>query len=57
MPTPPSAALMKRKARQITDALRAVLAASEGAAFDHLIADLIDREPPLPEHLKHLVQS
>jgi hydrogenase expression/formation protein HypC len=39
------------EARLIGDALRAVLAAAEGRGYDHLIADLIDREPPLPAHL------
>jgi hydrogenase expression/formation protein HypC len=45
------------EARLISNALRAVLAASAGQAYDHLIADLVDREPPLPEHLKSLAQS
>lgn len=40
------------EARQIADALEAVAAAAEGRPFDHLLADLIDREPTLPEHLR-----
>jgi hydrogenase expression/formation protein HypC len=40
------------EARLIADALRAVMAAAQGRPFDHLIADLIDREPPLPDHLR-----
>jgi hydrogenase expression/formation protein HypC len=40
------------EARAIGDALRAVIAAAEGRDFAHLIADLVDREPPLPEHLR-----
>lgn len=40
------------EARQVSDALRAVLAAVDGRDFEHLIADLIDREPELPEHLR-----
>jgi hydrogenase expression/formation protein HypC len=40
------------EAALVSDALRAVLAASDGHDFDHLIADLIDREPQLPAHLR-----
>ncbi len=40
------------EAQQIADALRAVTAAAEGQPFEHLIADLIDREPTLPPHLQ-----
>ena len=40
------------EARQIADALRALDAAMAGQPFDHLIADLIDREPQLPAHLR-----
>lgn len=40
------------EAKQISDALQAVLKASDGQAFDHLLADLIDREPELPSHLR-----
>jgi hydrogenase expression/formation protein HypC len=45
------------EAELISNALRAVLAASSGASFDHLIADLVDREPPLPDHLLALVNA
>lgn len=40
------------EARQIADALEAVRRATAGAPFDHLLADLINREPQLPEHLR-----
>lgn len=40
------------EARQIGDALQAVTAAASGQPFEHLIADLIDREPQLPDHLR-----
>lgn len=36
----------------IKDALGAVLAAAEGQPYEHLIADLVDREPQLPPHLR-----
>lgn len=40
-------------ARQIGDALEAVERALAGdTAIDHLFADLIGREPQLPEHLR-----
>ena len=39
-------------ARQIGDALQAVTAAAAGQPFEHLLADLIDREPQLPPHLR-----
>ncbi len=40
------------EAAQITDAISAVSAAADGAPFEHLIADLVDRDPELPAHLK-----
>ena len=40
------------EARQIADALSAVTAAAAGQPFEHLIADLVDREPELPPHLR-----
>ena len=40
------------EARQIGDALQAVAAAAAGQPFEHLIADLIEREPELPPHLR-----
>jgi hydrogenase expression/formation protein HypC len=45
-------ALEAAEAQQIADALRAVDAAARGQPFEHLIADLIDREPELPPHLR-----
>ncbi len=39
-------------AQDVTNALRAVLAAIDGADFEHLLGDLADREPQLPEHLR-----
>ncbi len=40
------------EAQLIDDALDGLAAAMDGQAFDHLFADLIDREPQLPEHLR-----
>lgn len=43
----------EQKARQMADALEALHLAMQGdTRIDHLFADLIDREPPLPEFLK-----
>ncbi|MCI4664575.1 MAG: HypC/HybG/HupF family hydrogenase formation chaperone [Neomegalonema sp.] len=39
-------------AKQSADALQALHLAMRGENFDHLFADLIDREPQLPEHLR-----
>ncbi|MER2605544.1 MAG: HypC/HybG/HupF family hydrogenase formation chaperone [Siculibacillus sp.] len=36
----------------IENALQGVAAALEGRAFDHLFADLVDREPQLPDFLR-----
>lgn len=44
--------LGSQEAAEIEDALRAVEAASEGRPFEHLLSDLIDREPQLPAHLR-----
>lgn len=44
--------LEREEARLIDDALAGLEAAMEGRDFDHLFADLIDREPQLPEHLR-----
>jgi hydrogenase expression/formation protein HypC len=41
-----------QEARLVEDALGAVVAAASGAPFEHLIADLVDREPTLPPHLR-----
>jgi hydrogenase assembly chaperone HypC/HupF len=40
------------QARRVLDALRALEAANRGEGIDHLFADLIDREPQLPAHLR-----
>jgi hydrogenase expression/formation protein HypC len=40
------------EASAIHGALAAVLAAVDGRPFEHLIADLADREPQLPAHLR-----
>lgn len=40
------------EAEAIDRALDGLAAALDGRAFDHLFADLIDREPELPAHLK-----
>lgn len=40
------------EARLIDDALKGLDAAMRGENFDALFADLIDREPQLPEHLR-----
>ena len=44
--------LADEEALQIDRALQAVEAAASGLPFEHLLADLIDREPELPEHLR-----
>lgn len=43
--------LAPEEARQIGDALLAVTAAAAGEPFEHLLADLVNREPTLPPHL------
>lgn len=40
------------EAHAIRDALLAVERAAAGEPFEHLIADLVDREPQLPPHLR-----
>jgi hydrogenase expression/formation protein HypC len=40
------------EARLIDDALDGLAAACSGEDFEHLFADLINREPELPEHLR-----
>jgi hydrogenase expression/formation protein HypC len=45
-------AIDESEARAIRDALLAVERAVVGAPFEHLLADLIDREPQLPPHLR-----
>ncbi|MGZ8914252.1 MAG: HypC/HybG/HupF family hydrogenase formation chaperone [Methylobacter sp.] len=45
--------LSEQKARQIADALEAMRLAMQGDnQIDHLFADLVGREPQLPEFLK-----
>lgn len=44
--------LDEEEAGLIRDALGAVMAAADGQPFEHLIADLVDREPELPPHLR-----
>jgi hydrogenase expression/formation protein HypC len=44
--------LDEAEAEAIDRALAGLLAAAEGQAFEHLFADLVDREPELPEHLR-----
>ena len=44
--------LEEDEAKLIDDALDGLAAAVEGRDFDHLFADLINREPQLPEHLR-----
>jgi len=40
------------EAQQIDDALDGLAAALDGQPFEHLFADLIDREPQLPDFLR-----
>ncbi|TBW40030.1 HypC/HybG/HupF family hydrogenase formation chaperone [Siculibacillus lacustris] len=44
--------LEAEEADRIDDALDGLAAALDGRAFDHLFADLVDREPELPEFLR-----
>ncbi len=46
------AAIDEDTAIKMEQALEAVALALEGKPVDHLFADLVDREPELPEHLK-----
>lgn len=45
--------LPEARARQILQAVQALAAIRDGENFEHLFADLIGREPPLPEHLRN----
>jgi hydrogenase expression/formation protein HypC len=45
-------ALDEEEARQIDEALRGLEAALHGEDFDSHFADLIGREPQLPDHLR-----
>ena len=40
------------RAREVQDALQALQNVMAGQAIDHLFADLVDREPQLPEFLR-----
>jgi hydrogenase expression/formation protein HypC len=42
----------EQEAQQVTDALLAVSAAARGEPFEHLLRDLLTREPQLPAHLE-----
>ncbi|MQX37450.1 HypC/HybG/HupF family hydrogenase formation chaperone [Roseospira navarrensis] len=44
--------LTDEEAAQIDRALDAVMEVRAGGAVDHLFADLVDREPELPAHLR-----
>jgi hydrogenase assembly chaperone HypC/HupF len=44
--------LTAAEAAQVDDALAALSLALDGGSVDHLFADLIDREPQLPPHLR-----
>lgn len=46
--------LSPERAEQITLALEALAAIQRGEDFEHCFADLVDREPELPAHLKKL---
>ena len=41
------------EAGKIADALDAIARAARGESFEHLLDDLIDREPELPAHLRN----
>ena len=50
--------ISEETARQTADALEALQMVARGETnFDHLFADLIDREPELPEHLRPSTKS
>ena len=50
-------AIDAERAQQTLDALAALAAVQRGDPVDHLFADLIQREPELPAHLKPSAQS
>lgn len=50
--------LSAQEAQRIDDALKALGAVMDGEQnIDHLFADLVDREPQLPEHLRPLAAA
>ena len=51
------APLASMEALQIDNALQAVQRAARGESFEHLIEDLIGREPQLPPHLRSVPAS
>ena len=48
--------LDEQRAKQTRDALEALRAAQQGLCFEHLFADLVGREPELPEFLRDQVR-
>lgn len=46
--------LPEERAQQILKAVQALAAIRDGYDFEHFFADLIEREPQLPEHLRSL---
>jgi hydrogenase expression/formation protein HypC len=44
--------IAQERAQQIDLALQALSAVQNGEAFEHFFADLIEREPELPAHLR-----
>ena len=52
MSIPRSASSTRPRFRCLNDALDALEAVDRGDPFEHLFADLIGREPQLPDHLK-----
>lgn len=52
-------AIGAERARQVRDALSALRAAERGELpdLDRLFADLVEREPALPEHLRSLLPA
>ncbi|CAN0586724.1 unnamed protein product [Ectocarpus sp. 12 AP-2014] len=46
-----------KEARLIANALEAVDRAARGENFEHLLGDLLDREPQLPPHLQDTINQ
>ncbi|MBB4286455.1 HypC/HybG/HupF family hydrogenase formation chaperone [Roseospira goensis] len=51
------AVLSADEAHQIAQALEALDTALDGGSVDHLFADLVDRAPELPPHLRRTPES
>jgi len=49
--------LTEQAASDTADAILAVTRAARGESFEHLLGDLIDREPQLPAHLRSSVAT